>query len=174
MPPSACPCRSVFGIDLPATFLFDYPTIEAVAEEVAGRVSDASLGYAAPVPAADADADALHADASAAGGSQPAEAAVERPAAAAAAGGLGKPARPINKNAPTLTLPEYFTVPSIRQLARASDEQLKAVSRFVIGRKDLGEVAFIYPGGAARRRRCLCHFRGAPLQIVVLVLRCAC
>lgn len=119
-----------------------------MAEELAGRVSDAALGFAAPDPAADTAAAASDEGASAAGGRQPAEAAPGEPAAtAAAAAKAGKPARPVNKNAPTLTLPEYFTVPSIRQLARATDEQLKAVPRFVIGRKDLGEVAFFKPGG---------------------------
>ncbi|KAL4457257.1 hypothetical protein ABPG75_012122 [Micractinium tetrahymenae] len=136
---------SVFGIDLPATFLFDYPTIEAVAEELADRVSNASLGFAAPEPAVDLAAAAPAEDAFAAGGSQQAEAAEQEPAANGAAARPAKPSRPVNKNAPTLTLPEFFTVPSIRQLARASDEQLKAVHRFVIGRKDLGEVAFLYP-----------------------------
>lgn len=122
-----------------------------MAEELAGRVSAAALGVPDTQPAADVAAAASPDDASAAGGSRLAEAAQEEPAAAAAAGKAAKPARPVNKNAPTLTLPEYFTVPSIRQLARASDEQLEAVQRFVIGRKDLGEVAFIYPGGKLSR-----------------------
>ena len=42
-----------------------------------------------------------------------------------------------------LTKPQYFTIPPLKRLRRMSDEDLKAVERLVIGRKDAGEVAFI-------------------------------
>ncbi|PSC67203.1 type I polyketide synthase [Micractinium conductrix] len=33
----------VFGVDLPATLMFDYPTIETMAEELAGHASNVAL-----------------------------------------------------------------------------------------------------------------------------------
>ena len=50
-----------------------------------------------------------------------------------------------NPRAPKLTLSGYYTVPSIKRLARMTDKELEAVPRFVIGKKALGEVAFMYP-----------------------------
>ena len=51
----------------------------------------------------------------------------------------------ISPLAPKLTKAGYFTVPSIRRLQRMSEEELKQVSRFVIGRQGYGEIAFLYP-----------------------------
>lgn len=50
-----------------------------------------------------------------------------------------------NHNAPCLSLPGYYTVPSLKRLARLSDSELRQVPRFVIGRQGVGEVAFLYP-----------------------------
>ncbi|BDA51457.1 probable inactive phenolphthiocerol synthesis polyketide s at N-terminal half [Coccomyxa sp. Obi] len=52
---------------------------------------------------------------------------------------------PVNPQAPRLTKDDYFTVPDMRRLKRMRDDELKAVERFVVGRKDVGEVAFIDP-----------------------------
>jgi nuclear pore complex protein Nup98-Nup96 len=56
-----------------------------------------------------------------------------------------KPVRPANPNAPKLTKAEYFTVPSIKRLQLMSDNELKAVGRFTVGRVGVGEVTFLYP-----------------------------
>lgn len=53
----------------------------------------------------------------------------------------------INPKAPRLSSnnKSIFTVPSMRNLQRMTDDQLAAVPRFVIGKKGLGEIAFLYP-----------------------------
>lgn len=52
---------------------------------------------------------------------------------------------PVSKKAPKLTKTGYYTVPSINQLQCLSDEDLNAVSHFVVGRQDVGEIAFLLP-----------------------------
>jgi len=54
--------------------------------------------------------------------------------------------RPINKHAPQLTLPGYYTIPSMRRLQRLSDTGLRDVPQFLIGRDGVGEISFLYPG----------------------------
>lgn len=50
-----------------------------------------------------------------------------------------------NPNSPTLTREGYFTVPPVALLRQLTDGELAAVERFVLGRKDIGEVLFISP-----------------------------
>jgi acyl carrier protein len=60
---------------------------------------------------------------------------------------MSKGAHIINPKAPRLLSNEkaIFTVPNIRNLQRMRDDQLAAVPRFVIGKKGMGEIAFLYP-----------------------------
>lgn len=109
------PRCSVFGVDVPSTLVFDYPTIDDLAEELAGRSSGASLGvalHAAAQPLADVSAPpaaavVLPQQSAASSGEQACTAHSTRHATAA-----NKPLPPGNPNTPTLTQPGYFTVPS--------------------------------------------------------------
>eukprot|EP01114_Cavostelium_apophysatum_P010587 TRINITY_DN2449_c0_g1_i4.p1 TRINITY_DN2449_c0_g1~~TRINITY_DN2449_c0_g1_i4.p1 ORF type:complete len:1866 (-),score=435.79 TRINITY_DN2449_c0_g1_i4:22-5619(-) len=49
----------------------------------------------------------------------------------------------LNVNAPRLTKADYFTTPSISELERMSDEELKSVRDFTVGRRDVGQVQFL-------------------------------
>jgi acyl carrier protein len=60
---------------------------------------------------------------------------------------VSKAAHIINPKAPRLLSNKkaIFTVPSITNLQKMTDDQLAAVPRFVIGKKGMGEIAFLYP-----------------------------
>ena len=151
--------RSVFGVDLPATLMFDYPTIETMAEELAGHASNVALDLTVPAaaqPPATPNSVAVSAASASSQPQQPSagvsqEAGQSRSCCWAAA--LDKAVPPPNPNAPTLTLPGYFTVPSLKKLQRLSDADLRAVPGLVIGREGLGEVSFLRPGGWQGRCR---------------------
>ena len=119
------PC-SAFDLELPATVIFDYPTVEALANMLALQASDAVVAPQLLSDAADAADSASDSepfsDHGAAGAEQaPApqlqltarrsgsdheqEQPNTRPLALAAG-----PLPPVNKKAPTLTKPGYFTV----------------------------------------------------------------
>jgi acyl carrier protein len=141
---------AAFGLDLPATAIFDYPSACELAGLITGQLAARHVAAASATAAAAAAAAALAAERA-----LPANQAAlaPRPAAAAAA--------PANPRAPTLTRPGYFTVPSARRLARLTDAQLAAVPRFVVGRAGVGEVAFLYP----------VDLRGADLDAAVRIER---
>lgn len=60
---------------------------------------------------------------------------------------MSQAAHIINPKAPRLSPNNkfIFTVPSVRNLQRMTDDQLANVPRFVIGKKGMGEIAFLYP-----------------------------
>lgn len=51
--------------------------------------------------------------------------------------------QPDNPAAPMLTRDDYYTAPPLKLLRRLGDAQLAALERFVVGRKDYGEVQFL-------------------------------
>lgn len=50
-----------------------------------------------------------------------------------------------NASAPTLLRDDYYCIPSLEVLAKLSDMELQKVEHFIVGRKDVGEVRFLYP-----------------------------
>ncbi|CAL8465609.1 g5145 [Coccomyxa elongata] len=152
---------SVTGLDLPTTLVFDYPSAESITDFIV------SMLPTGPPPTDSTEV--------AASGEVQERAAVkrggnrgtnvvdsgrefERPVLQDISGVIALvpdseedtrdrrwPRLPVNPGAPRLTKDDYFTVPDMRRLKRMHDDELKAVERFVIGRKDVGEVAFIDP-----------------------------
>ena len=107
-----------FAIEIPATIAFDYPSISAIATFIESNLE---------VEEDEAEEDVVVVP--------------ESSAAALVATTTNK----ICTAAPTLTKAGYFSVPSIKRLQRMSEEELKQVPRFVIGRQGYGEIAFLYP-----------------------------
>ncbi len=128
-------CCSAFGIDLPPTVVFDYPTIDDLVGHLAARVRASAAPAPAPAAAADAmDSDSpsdSDSDSSSAGGQEAAsngaaagapeqrQLAVrrsssdreqEQPNAQLVPAALPGPLLAVNKRAPRLTKPGYFTV----------------------------------------------------------------
>ena len=109
---------SAFGLELPATAIFDYPTIDALAAMLAEQVSDASPAPAQPAAAADeADSeDSASESESGSGSTSDDDAGSEAPGSdheqqhpnSRRAAPPELP--PINKHAPLLKRPGYFTV----------------------------------------------------------------
>ena len=124
---------SVFAVELPATAVFDYPTVAALA------------GWLAALVPARGTSSASRSATSEDGEQQLPNAQPPAPAMPQALG-------PHNKRAPTLTRQGYWTSPSMRRLEQMSDAQLARVPRFVVGCDGVGEIAFLYPGARGERR----------------------
>jgi acyl carrier protein len=125
---------AAFGLEVGATAVFDFPSVQALAGWVAGEL-EAAHTLAAAAAAARAPAAAAQ--------SPPGTALALAPAAPPPV--QLSPSGPPNPLAPVLTKPGYFTVPSVRRMQRMSTSQLRALPRFVVGRAGVGEVAFLYP-----------------------------
>lgn len=129
-------------IDLPATLILDFPTIDALAEELVRRMSKRTFGGA---PAESQPPEGKEVANSSTAPDQPNIPTHAQPSPSRAPE-PDKPQPTKNKNGPRLTRPGYFTVPSIGRLQNLADEELQAVPRLVIGREGFGEISFLYPG----------------------------
>ncbi|KAK9834736.1 hypothetical protein WJX74_008822 [Apatococcus lobatus] len=152
---------NISGQDLPATLVFDYPTIDSMAEYITSQLlpppPQASVSSARSAQPSSAQQNAINQRSSAAAAWDLATTAKATSGAIMApmddqedepAQRVLRPIRqlpPVNSRAPALTKPGYYTVPPIKRLRRYSDQQLREVPHFVVGREDLGEVAFLYP-----------------------------
>lgn len=130
---------NITALDLPATIIFDYPTIDSLISYLHQRLT---IEHTAKLEQARALADAASIVLSEPSAVVVKElVVVDHPIPAP----NEQVALVINSNAPKLTKAGYFTVPSIRRLRTMTNEQLRNVPRFVIGRYGVGEVAFLYP-----------------------------
>ncbi|PRW57893.1 type I polyketide synthase [Chlorella sorokiniana] len=162
--------NSAFGIELPPTVVFDYPTVDDLVGHLAAHVPAPPAAAAAPAAAAegyggslssdcdsgsdsDGELEAGSSDMAAVGNDQrqlvvrrsSSDREQEPPNTQLVPAGALVPLGPVNKRAPRLTKPGYFTVPSMERLACMSDAELRAVPRLVIGRSGVGEIAYLYP-----------------------------
>lgn len=110
-----------FSMEMPATIVFDYPTITSISSYIYENLGPMEDGTQSDL-ATSLQADTAHGILA-----------------------LNLPQHTANSNAPMLTKKGYFTVPSIKRLQRMSDSELQHIPRFVIGRQGFGEIAFLYP-----------------------------
>ncbi|KAK9829172.1 hypothetical protein WJX72_004291 [[Myrmecia] bisecta] len=130
---------SITTLDLPATLVFDYPSIHDIVEYILNEFAPA------PAPAAADDRIGVVFPKQAPGAITAPDEDEEEVAGLVEAVPDKRVRRlpPLNPNAPRLTKPSYFTVPPIKRLRRMTNAQLESVPRFVVGKEDTGEVMLI-------------------------------
>jgi acyl carrier protein/aryl carrier-like protein len=129
-------------IDIPASLAIDYPTIESMAAYISHELEQRTVvlkqaaAVAATVAAEQARIENMEENTN---NNNSDNILSSRMLLLPSATGV------ISPLAPKLSKAGYFAVPSILRLQRMSEEELKQVSRFVIGRQGYGEIAFLYP-----------------------------
>ena len=108
---------------LPATLVFDYPSIRAITEHVESLLTDQESEE------------------------EEEEEDEERRVSDEHRATVRTPLEPQNTNAPTLlNTSDYYTIPDISILQHQyTDAQLQRVDHFIVGRHGVGEIQFLYP-----------------------------
>ncbi len=132
-------------IDIPASLALDYPTIESMASYISHELEQRAVFLQEAAVAAAAVAAAEHERMEILEENMHSNSNITHSVHAMTHPLPFTATTFISPLAPKLTKAGYFTVPSIRRLQRMSEEELKQVSRFVIGRQGYGEIAFLYP-----------------------------
>lgn len=164
-------CRSAFGVDLPPTVVFDYPTIDDLVSHLAPHVRAPPVAAAAAAAASESDCDSdSESDGSSAGqqeGGGAAMAAANQRQLAVRRSSSDREQEPpntqlvpsavpgaivvVNKRAPRLTKPGYFTVRACCSCCCAGTVRILP---------DAGGRGWLYPksaGFAAVEQHCLTH-----------------